>query len=197
MLYTELKLERQCGPAASTIINSIDLLKVLRLAGKAYACGSCKAKNRECIDLPQFGNQTAFTVFGVVQFYKAADAEQICRTHGIRFSVPRIQQNIKGFDIQFRTKPDEFVIGGCDAADPLLAPAFFKRKMNASQFGGLLECNGSRLPCKNQGTELLPCTQPFRNACLLCKQEGFFSFCHTKIKRKGYRYLSIRKWKAV
>ena len=99
--------------------------------------------------------------FGVVQFYKAADAEQICRTHGIRFSVPRIQQNIKGFDIQFRTKPDEFVIGGCDAADPLLAPAFFKRKMNASQFGGLLECNGGRLPCKNQGTELLPCTQPF------------------------------------
>ncbi len=92
-----------------------------------------------------------FTVFGVVQFYKAADAEQICRTHGIRFSVPRIQQNIKGFDIQFRTKPDEFVIGGCDAADPLLAPAFFKRKMNASQFGGLLECNGSRLPCKKSG----------------------------------------------
>ena len=108
----------------------------------------------------------------MVQFYKAADAEQICRTHGIRFSVPRIQQNIKGFDIQFRTKPDEFVIGGCDAADSLLAPAFFKRKMNASQFGGLLECNGSRLPCKNQGTELLSCTQPFRNACLLCKQEG-------------------------
>lgn len=65
------------------------------------------------------------------------------------------------------------MIGGCNAADPLLASAFFKRKMNASQFGGLLECNGSRLPCKNQGTELLPCTQPFRNACLLCKQEGF------------------------
>ena len=73
------------------------------------------------------------------------------------------------------------MIGGCNAADPLFASAFFKRKMNASQFGGLLECNGGRLPCKNQGTELLPCTQPFRNACLLCKQEGFFSFCHTKI----------------
>ena len=73
------------------------------------------------------------------------------------------------------------MIGGCNAADPLFASAFFKRKMNASQFGGLLECNGSRLPCKNQGTEFLPGTQPFRNACLLCKQEGFFSFCHTKI----------------
>jgi hypothetical protein len=58
----KLKLERQCGPAASTIINSIDLLKVLRLAGKAYACGSSKAKNRERIDLPQFGNQAAFVI---------------------------------------------------------------------------------------------------------------------------------------
>ena len=144
MLYTELKLERQCGPAASTIINSIDLLKVLRLAGKAYACGSSKAKNRERIDLPQFGNQAAFVIFGVIQFYKATDAEQVCGTHGIRFAVPSVQQNIKGFDIQFRTQPDEFVIGGCNAADPLLASAFFKRKMNASQFGGLLECNGSR-----------------------------------------------------
>ena len=117
----------------------------------------------------------------MIQFYKAADAEQVCGTHGIRFAVPSVQQNIKGFDIQFRTQPDEFVIGGCNAADPLLAPAFFKRKMNASQFGGLLECNGSRLPCKNQGTELLPCTQPFRNACLLCKQEGFFLLGHVKV----------------
>ena len=31
--------------------NSIDLLKVLRLAGKVYTCGSSKAKNRERIDL--------------------------------------------------------------------------------------------------------------------------------------------------
>ena len=53
--------------------------------------------------------------------------------------------------------------------------------MNASQFGGLLECNGGRLPCKNQGTEFLPGTQPFRNACLLCKQEGFFLLGHVKV----------------
>ena len=82
-------------------------------------------------------------IFGVIQFYKAANAEQVCGTHGIGFSVPRIQQNIKGFDIQFRTQSDEFMIGGCNAADPLLASAFFKRKMNASQFGGLLECMAS------------------------------------------------------
>ena len=162
-----------------------DLLKVLRLTGKAYACGSCKAKNCECIDLPQFGNQTAFVIFGVIQFYKAADAEQVCGTHGIRFAVPSVQQNIKGFDIQFRTQPDKFVIGGCNAADPLLATAFFKRKMNASQFGGLLECNGGRLPCKNQGTELLSCTQPFRNACLLCK-------LLSSVKRNAFKRVFIK-----
>ena len=46
------------------------------------------------IDLPQFGNQAAFVIFGVIQFYKAADAEQVCGTHGIRFAVPSVQQNM-------------------------------------------------------------------------------------------------------
>lgn len=36
-------------------------------------------------------------------------------------------------------------------------------------------------PLQNQGTELLPCTQPFRNACLLCKQKGFFLLGHVKV----------------
>lgn len=134
-----LKLQRQCSPAAPTVVDVIDLLKVFRFAGKVYACGSCKAENRERIDLPQFGNQTAFVIFGVIQFYKAADAEQVCGTHGIRFAVPSVQHNIKGFDIQFRTQPDEFVIGGCNAADPLLPLSHIEVKETADRVAPLFK----------------------------------------------------------
>ena len=84
-------------------------------------CGPRKAENGEGIHLPEFCNQPVSAILVVVKLHKTTDAKHIGRTHGIRFPVPCIQQDIDGFDIQLRAKPDKFSISGRNAADPTLA----------------------------------------------------------------------------
>ena len=85
-----LKFQWQCSPAAPTVIDAIDLLKIFRFAGKIYACGPRKAENGEGIHLPEFCNQPVSAILVVVKLHKTTDAKHIGRTHGIRFPVPCI-----------------------------------------------------------------------------------------------------------